>query len=250
MPQVIDFTGDEFIMDEPVATKEDLFTKALNFEIPKDKIETISSGGRSLSYISWSYAWGIFKQLYPDARYEIVKNPETNLPYFYDPEAGIMVYSRITANHETHEMWLYVMDNQNQAMRFVPYTYQQWNSKNHAWEERGVRAATMADVNKTLMRALVKNMSIFGFGLNIYAGSDFPDFCIDQNEDKPKPRATKKRTATIDRFTAIRAAINAAQDTNSLVVLYNQHRQEVEANPEVKQLFTSRKEELMSSQVA
>ena len=49
MPQVIDFTSDEFIMDEPVAnSKEELFTKALNFEIPKEKIETISSkdGGR------------------------------------------------------------------------------------------------------------------------------------------------------------------------------------------------------------
>lgn len=248
MPQVIDFTGDEFIMDEPITTKEDLFTKALNFEIPKDKIETISSNGRSLSYISWSYAWGIFKQLYPDAHYEIVKNPETNLPYFYDPEAGIMVYTRITANHETHEMWLYVMDNQNQAMRFVPYTFQQWNNKSRAWEERGVRAATMADVNKTVMRCLVKNMSILGLGLNIYAGSDLPDFNIESEEEKP--RATKKRNTPKDRFAAIKAAINAAPDTNSLVILYNSHVQEVEANPEIKQLFTLRKEELLAPQVA
>lgn len=248
MPQVIDFTGDEFIMDEPVATKEDLFTKALNFEIPKEKIETISSNGRSLSYISWSYAWGIFKQLYPDAHYEIVKNPQTNLPYFYDPEAGIMVYTRISANRETHEMWLYVMDNQNQAMRFVPYAYQQWNSKSRAWEERGVRAATMADVNKTVMRCLVKNMSIFGLGLNIYAGSDLPDFNIEPEEEKP--RATKKQNTPKDRFAAIKAAINAAPDTNSLVILYNSHVQEVEANPEVKQLFTKRKEELLAPQVA
>lgn len=253
MPQVIDFTSDEFIMDEPVAnSKERLFTKALNFEIPKEKIETISSkdGGRSLSYISWSYAWGIFKQLYPDAHYEIVKNPQTNLPYFYDPEAGIMVYTRITANHETHEMWLYVMDNQNQAMRFVPYTYKQWNSKNHAWEDRGVRAATMADVNKTVMRCLVKNMSIFGLGLNIYAGSDLPDFDIAQEPKEEKPRATKKRTTQKDRFAAIKAAINAAPDTNSLVILYNSHAQEVEANPEIKQLFTNRKGELLAPQVA
>lgn len=250
MSQTIDFTGDELLMEEATATKEDLFTKALNFEIPKEKIETISSNGRSLSYISWSYAWGIFKQLYPDARYEIVKNPQTSLPYFYDPEAGIMVYTRITADHQTHEMWLYVMDSFNNAMRFVPYSYQQWNSKTRAWEERGVRAATMADVNKTVMRCLVKNMSIFGLGLNIYAGSDLPDFNIEPEEEKSKTRATKKRTATVDRLSAIRTAINAAPDTNSLVVLYNQHRQEVEANPEVKRLFTARKEELLSSQVA
>lgn len=247
MPQTIDFSCDDFLMEEPVATKEDLFTKALNFEIPKEKIETIASNGRSLSYISWSYAWGVFKQLYPDAHYEIVKNPQTNLPYFYDPEAGIMVYTRITANRETHEMWLYVMDNQNQAMRFAPYTYQQWSTKSRTWEERGVKAATMADVNKTVMRCLVKNMAIFGLGLNIYAGSDLPDFDI---EPEPKAKPAKKRAVTVDRFSAIKSAINAATDTNSLVVLYNQHRQEVEANPEVKQLFTQRKEELLAPQVA
>lgn len=246
MPQVIDFTGNEFIMDEPVATKEDLFTKALNFEIPKDKIETISSSGRSLSYISWSYAWGIFKQLYPDARYEIIKNPETNLPYFYDPEAGIMVYTRITANHETHEMWLYVMDEQNRAMRFVPYTYQQWNSKTRAWEERGVRGATMADVNKTLMRALVKNMCVFGFGLHIYASQDLPDFNIEL-EEKPKARNMKKRDTSVDRMEVIKRLIHDVSTTQELTALYRQHEQEVKGNPQILALFTERKEQLLNA---
>lgn len=247
MPQVIDFTSDEFIMDEPVAnSKEELFTKALNFEIPKDKIETISSSGRSLSYISWSYAWGIFKQLYPDAQYEIIKNPETNLPYFYDPEAGIMVYTRITANHETHEMWLYVMDEQNRAMRFVPYTYQQWNSKTRAWEERGVRAATMADVNKTLMRALVKNMCVFGFGLHIYASQDLPDFNIEL-EEKPKARTTKKRDTSVNRMEVIKRLIQDVNTTQELTALYHQHEQEVKGNPQILALFTERKEQLLNA---
>lgn len=106
----------------------------------------------------------------------------------------------------------------------------------------------MADMNKTVMRCLVKNMSIFGLGLNIYAGSDLPDFNIEPEEEKP--RATKKRNTPKDRFAAIKAAINAAPDTNSLVILYNSHVQEVEANPEIKQLFTIRKEELLAPQVA
>jgi len=241
MSQTIDFTSDDFLMEEAAATK------ALNFEIPKDKIETIASNGRSLSYISWSYAWGIFKQLYPDAHYEIVKNPQTSLPYFYDPEAGIMVYTRITANHQTHEMWLYVMDNQNQAMRFVPYSYQQWNSKNRAWEERGVRAATMADVNKTVMRCLVKNMSIFGLGLNIYAGSDLPDFNIEPEEEKTKNRVTKKRNTQTDRMEAIKKLIQAANNTQELTALYRQHEQEVKGNPQILALFTERKEELLNA---
>jgi len=247
MSQTIDFTSDDFLMEEAAATKEDLFTKALNFEIPNDKIETISSNGRSLSYISWSYAWGIFKQLYPDAHYEIVKNPQTNLPYFYDPEAGIIVYTRITANHQTHEMWLYVMDNQNQAMRFVPYSYQQWNSKARAWEERGVRAATMADVNKTVMRCLVKNMSIFGLGLNIYAGSDLPDFNIEPEEEKTKNHVTKKRNTQTDRMEAIKKLIQAANNTQELTALYRQHEQEVKGNPQILALFTERKEDLLNA---
>lgn len=250
-----------------MATKtETLFEKALNFEIPKDKIEVIkdknNSNSRPLSYISWAYAWGMFKQIYTDASYEIVKNPQTGLPYFVDPEAGIMVYTRITANGETHEMWLFVMDSSNNAMRLVPYEYQKWNSYNKTWETKGVKAATLFDVNKTLMRCLVKNMAIFGFGLNIFNGDDLPEFDLNaeaSSEDQQQRRQGPKKSVTTslrtppqpqqqsqpyDRYAGIKRAINNCQTTQALLDLYNQHIQEIQGNPEILNLFTQRKNQL------
>lgn len=237
---------------------ETLFVKALNFEIPKEKIETIkdkSNNTRPLSYISWAYAWGMFKQIYKDATYKIIKNPETSLPYFVDPEAGIMVYTQITAAGETHEMWLFVMDERNQAMRLTPYTYQKWNSYNKTWEEKGVKAATMFDINKTLLRCLVKNMAIFGFALNIYNGDDLPEFNLESEQPTTSaPKRTTRKTLTpsmnpapqpaYDRYAGIKAALKAVTTVAELLILYNQHKAEVDSNPEIKSLFTERKNEL------
>lgn len=228
------------------------FVKALNYEIPKDKIETISgNGNRPLSYVSWSYAWGMFKQLFPDAKYEVVKNPNTGMPYFADPDAGIMVFTKITAAGETHEMWLFVMDATCQAMRLTPYEYDKWNSKAGKWEKKGVKAASVFDINKTIMRCLVKNMAMFGFGLNIYCGDDLPEFDLEGNNSQAKKAtaATRKTTKAApqqqtDRYAGIKAVLASASDMNSLMNLYNQHKTEVDGNPEIKALFTQRKQQI------
>lgn len=121
----------------------------------------------SLSYLSWAWAWDEFKTAMPDATYEIVKAPN-GLPYF-ESDAGAVVYTKVTAGGETHEMWLPVMDHKNRAMKTVPYTIET------AKGAIKVQAYTMFDVNKTLMRCLVKNLAMFGLGLYIYAGEDLPE---------------------------------------------------------------------------
>ena len=224
------------------------FVRALNYVIPADKIETITgNGNRPLSYISWSYAWGLFKQIYPDATYEFVKNPETHMPYFVDPETGIMVNVRVTANNETQEMWLFVMDSANNAMRTVPYEYQKWNSRTNQWETKGVKAASTFDINKTLMRALVKCMAMFGFGLSLYTGDDLPDFNLESNgqttQTKKGGRA-KNAAKPTDKYAGIKSALASAANMETLVALYNQHKTEVDGNPEVKALFTMRKQQI------
>lgn len=128
-----------------------------------DKVEKKND----LSYLSWAWAWDTFKKECPDALYYIVKNSD-GLPYFAN-EAGVMVYTNITVDGVTQEMWLPVMDAQNKTMKSLPYTYMTKKG------ERTVEAFTMFDVNKTLMRCLVKNMAIFGLGLYIYAGEDLPE---------------------------------------------------------------------------
>lgn len=134
-----------------------------------DYIEKKDGGqGKKLSYLSWTYAWVNVKKRYPSASYEICKFGENQLPYVYDPKTGYMVFTKVTIEGTTHEMWLPVMDSHNEAMldreREVKY-------KNYSIK---VAPATMFEINKTIMRCLVKNLAMFGLGLGIYAGEDLP----------------------------------------------------------------------------
>ena len=120
------------------------------------------------SYLTWSYAWAEFKKVYPDAVYE-VKKDEQGRCYFGDDDIGYMVYTSVTAGGLTYEMWLPVMDNANKSMKLNAYTYQTRSG------EKSVEAISMFDINKAVMRCLVKNLAMFGLGLYIYAGEDLPE---------------------------------------------------------------------------
>lgn len=151
-----------------------------------------TTGGRALSYLSWANAWAQFKVVYPDATYEIVKNTN-GLPYFPDYNLGIMVYTRVTAGGETHEMWLPVMDGSNKAMKMEAYTYTVKDYSTRGYVEKAVKAADMFDINKTLMRCLTKNLAMFGLGLSIYAGEDIPQPLTTDEEDALKEDIKAKR---------------------------------------------------------
>lgn len=134
-----------------------------------------------LSYLTWSWAWDIFKKKCPDATYKIIKNAD-GLPYF-DSDAGAIVYTEVTVDGMTHEMWLPVMDGANNAMKKQPYTYEvkeyQFGKPTGKMITKTVDAYTMFDVNKTVMRCLVKNLAMFGLGIYIYSGEDLPTVEID-----------------------------------------------------------------------
>lgn len=210
----------------------------------------------NLSYLSWAWAWAEFKKIYPSATYHIIKNEETNLPYFSD-QLGIMVYTQVTADDLTYEMWLPVMDSSNKAMKLEPYSYYVFDRYKNQNVEKKVEAATMFDINKTIMRCLVKNLAMFGIGLYIYAGEDIPEEITENTaeakntveESKPEPIKRMRRTkaAVTDKYAPIKAALEATTDTNSLLTLYNQHKNEVEGNPEIKALFTQRKQQLQNT---
>ena len=87
----------------------------------KDHLEVKKSGNTELKYVSWAYAWAEVKKLYPAASYEVKKF--NGLPYVYDPITGFMVYTSVTIEGVSHEMWLPVLDSSNKAMKAVPYTY-------------------------------------------------------------------------------------------------------------------------------
>ena len=121
-----------------------------------------------LTYLTWSKAWAEVMKAYPDATY-VIEKFENNLPYVYDENTGYMVFTKVTIGGITHEMWLPVMDGKNKAMLNQPYKY------TTKYGEKTVEKATMFDINKTIMRCLVKNLAMFGLGLYIYSGEDLPD---------------------------------------------------------------------------
>ena len=124
--------------------------------------------------MSWTWAWDAVLKNCPNATYEIVKQ-DSGLPYVYDPNTGYMVFTKVTIEGLTHEMWLFVMDGANKAMKSEAYTYKvkDWNTG--GTKDKSCEAASMFDINKTIMRCLVKNLAMFGLGLYIYAGEDLPE---------------------------------------------------------------------------
>lgn len=183
--------------------------------------EKKKTGNTELTYLSWPWAWAEVKKRYPSAHYEIIRD-DTGRAYFGEPDTGYMVYTQVTIEGITHDMWLPVMDGANKAMKKEPYTYRVKNPA-HKWAkmsndgkyydkygkeqpeylEKMVDAMTAFDVNKTIMRCLVKNLAMFGLGLYIYAGEDLPmveetkhdaEPAIAQQEPEPEPEPTPEET--------------------------------------------------------
>ena len=211
----------------------------------------------NLSYLSWSNAWKAFKEVYPSATFRVISNPDTKLPYFVDPNVGIMVFTEVIADDQTQSMFLPVMNSSNRAMRLEPYTYQVYDKQNRRYIDKTCEAATMFDINRCIARCLTKNLALFGLGLKLYQGEDIPcknsDNATDNEADQKKttvrraktiPAPTPQPTQPVDRFAPIKNAINSVADTDELLDLYLQHQNEVEGNPEIKQLFTERKIQL------
>lgn len=173
------------------------FEKLLKLNV-SDKVEEKAG----LKYLSWSYAWGEFKKIYPNAEYEV--RLFEGKPYIYDEKTGYMVFTEVWVGELKHEMWLPVMDGNNKAMKSEAYTYSVKEYKRDEvkkksiatgkYIEKTVEPATMFDINKTIMRCLTKNLAMFGLGLYIYAGEDLPE----GEEKEEKPKSIKKPVSQDD----------------------------------------------------
>ena len=155
-----------------------------------------------------------------------------------------MVFTEVTVDDVTHQMWLPVMDSKNKAMKLEPYTYSVWNNFKKAFEEKTVQGASMFDINKTLMRCLVKNLAMFGLGLYIFQGDDLPEKSADDTTSSAPQQM--QRPVQQDPLAGIKNAINSANDVTTLMSFYLDHQGEIEANPQIKALLTQRKQQLQN----
>ena len=118
------------------------------------------------TYLSWAWAWGIVKENYPAATYEIHDNT------FY-PDDSVETRVSVTIEDQTHTMWLPVMDNKNKPI--------------HGPHAR--------DISDARMRCFVKAIAMHGLGHYIYAGEDIPQTDaephIEPVQEKPTPTPKK-----------------------------------------------------------
>lgn len=115
-----------------------------------------------LSYLSWAWAWGEVKKIYPNATYTIYENA-VGWCYHTD-NLTCWVKTGVTINGLEHIEYLPVMDFKNKS---IP-----------------ADKVTSFDVNKAIQRSLTKALARHGLGLYIYAGEDLPE--IDKSKELEK----------------------------------------------------------------
>lgn len=99
-----------------------------------------------LSYLSWAWAVDQLMRLDPQANWVFRE------PVIY-PDGSMMVHCDITVYGKTMYMFLPVMNYSNKA----------------------IANPNAVDINKAMMRCLVKGIAVHGLGLYIYAGEDLPE---------------------------------------------------------------------------
>ena len=106
-----------------------------------------------LTYLSWAWAWGEVKKLFPDATYTIYENADGWL--YHTDMRTCWVKTGVTVNGIEHIEYLPVMDFKNRSI--------------------SIEDVTSFDVNKAIQRSLTKAVARHGLGLYIYAGEDLPE---------------------------------------------------------------------------
>ena len=139
----------------------------------------------NLTYLSWAWAWSETKKACPDATYKIGQTD-------FDEVLGFMCHTEVTIEGETLEMWLPVMDGANKSMLKKSYSY------TTRYGEKTCEAATSFDINKTIMRCLVKNLAMFGMGIYIYAGEDLPETPTQATTTAPPSAINLKKEETTE----------------------------------------------------
>lgn len=210
--------------DTNIILDEIYFANAFRQLLEKDvsgKIEKKRNGQVELSYLSWAYAWAEFSLMFPTATYEI-KHWE-GLPFLKTPE-GYLVETCINVNGLIRNMWLPVMDSANKAMKEEAYKYKTKSG------DKEVQACSMFDINKTLMRCLVKNIAMFGLGLSIFAGEDIPDNITDEVGHELNEEIINKinNCKTVEELTNIYKEVKEPRILKNLLVLCTAKKKELE----------------------
>lgn len=160
---------------------------SLNSINVNDKTE--KKGG--LTYLSWAWAWGEVKKLFPEATYTIYE--ASNGWNYHTDGRTCWVKTGVTVNGIEHIEYLPVMDNRNNSI--------------------AADKVTSFDVNKAIQRSLTKAVARHGLGLYIYAGEDLPE--ADKEEEANRKNAEQEQyEAVVASAKEMLAGIKDAESAN------------------------------------
>ncbi|MDC4779647.1 DUF1071 domain-containing protein [Acinetobacter baumannii] len=115
----------------------------------------------NMSYLSWAWAMDKLMRIDPQANWAF-RDPMTF------PDGSMMVHCDVTVFGKTMYMFLPVMD--------------YWN--------KAIANPNAFDINKAMMRCLVKGIAVHGLGLYIYAGEDLHEEEKTQQAAQPQQQQT------------------------------------------------------------
>lgn len=148
----------------------------------------------NMSYLSWAWAVDKLMRIDPQANWAF-RDPMTF------PDGSMMVHCDVTVFGKTMYMFLPVMDYRNKAI-----------AKPNAF-----------DINKAMMRCLVKGIAVHGLGLYIYAGEDLPEeektqqkTAQPQQQQTPQNQQQQQQPNAAQQLTAeFQQALQAIQHTQN-----------------------------------
>lgn len=158
----------------------------------------------NMSYLSWAWAVDKLMRIDPQANWAF-RDPMTF------PDGSMMVHCDVTVFGKTMYMFLPVMDHRNKAI-LKPNAF---------------------DINKAMMRCLVKGIAVHGLGLYIYAGEDLPEEektqqAVAQPQQQQTPQNQQQQPNTAQQLTAefqqALHAIHHTQNEADLATIYKRFK--------------------------
>lgn len=137
-------------------TAEEIWKTLSEVDVNPHTLTREASGGRTLTYLSWAWAWGVMMEYYPDMKVEwatFKHTDEIERDVIIYPGGTCAVECTVTIGEVSRTMWLPVMS---------------------GFKYEAVQSPDARAISDTKMRCLTKCFALFGLGHYIYAGEDLP----------------------------------------------------------------------------
>lgn len=184
--------------------------KLLGLDVGKHVESKPSSNGKSLSYLSWAWAWDQALRADPNATFHVESwtDDQGQTKCWMDVNGTAMVWVRVNMLGQTRTCMLPVMNARNEPISISGRQF-----KDRYGNEK-VEKLDAFNLNTAIMRCLTKCLALFGLGLYIYAGEDLP--MDDEPEAKKKPEDMPPKAEPVPKE-AVQAPKETVQDPEETV---------------------------------